>query len=48
MAGKTAGGNAAPAVDRAEFPYWRRNLYVLSISNLLCSIGFSLAWPRAV
>ncbi len=29
----------------SESPDWRRNLHVLSVANLLCSVGFSAAWP---
>lgn len=39
------GGDAAPAQLPPQFPQWRRNLYALSLANLLCSIGFSIAWP---
>jgi DHA1 family multidrug resistance protein-like MFS transporter len=28
-----------------RFPYWRRNLRVLPLANLLCSMGFALSWP---
>jgi MFS family permease len=28
-----------------QFPYWRRNLRVLPVSNLLSSLGFGIAWP---
>ena len=39
---------AAPAADDEEsraFPYWRRNARVLPFANVLCGLGFSLAWP---
>ena len=42
---------ARRAVDPADtresrqFPYWRHNLKVLPIANLLCSMGFALSWP---
>jgi DHA1 family multidrug resistance protein-like MFS transporter len=28
-----------------KFPYWRRNLRVLPLANLLCGLGFSISWP---
>src|SRR5215210_1286381 len=31
--------------DEAQYPYWRRNLKVIPLSNLLSSLGFGLAWP---
>jgi DHA1 family multidrug resistance protein-like MFS transporter len=31
--------------DDRRFPYWRRNLKVIPLSNLLASLGFGLAWP---
>ena len=31
--------------DDEQFPYWRRNLQVLPVSNLLSSLGFGIAWP---
>jgi MFS family permease len=31
--------------DDRRYPYWRRNLRVLPLSNLLSSLGFGLAWP---
>src|SRR5215218_4800917 len=31
--------------EEERFPYWRRNLKVVSASNLLSSLGFGLAWP---
>lgn len=31
--------------DDEQFPYWRRNLQILPLSNLLSSLGFGLAWP---
>src|SRR3990167_4851732 len=42
---------ARRAVDPADiresqhFPYWRHNLKVLPIANLLCGMGFALSWP---
>jgi len=37
----------AIAVDEEsrQFPYWRRNLQVLPLANLLNSMGFALCWP---
>ena len=41
-----------PAVSAAtdeeelrKFPFWRRNLRVVPLANLLCSLGFSVSWP---
>ena len=31
--------------ESRQFPYWRRNLQVLPLANLLCGLGFSLSWP---
>ena len=31
--------------DTRKFPYWRRNLQVLPVANLVCGLGFSLSWP---
>lgn len=37
---------AAPADEESQkFPYWRRNLRVVPLANLLCGLGFSLSWP---
>lgn len=38
---------AAPAPDDElqQYPYWRTNRRVLPVANLLCSLGFGLAWP---
>jgi DHA1 family multidrug resistance protein-like MFS transporter len=33
------------SADDRRFPYWRRNLKVVPLSNLLASLGFGLAWP---
>lgn len=33
------------AEDDARYPYWRRNLLVLPLANVICSIGFQMAWP---
>ncbi len=27
------------------YPYWRRNRYVMPLSNLICGLGFNLVWP---
>ena len=37
--------SAARDADETRFPYWRRNLRVAALSNLLSSGGFALAWP---
>jgi DHA1 family multidrug resistance protein-like MFS transporter len=35
-----------PADEESHrYPYWRRNRQVLPLANLLCGLGFSLAWP---
>jgi DHA1 family multidrug resistance protein-like MFS transporter len=36
-----------PASDEEsrQFPYWRSNRRVIPLANLLCGLGFSLAWP---
>lgn len=31
--------------ESQRFPYWRRNLRVLPLANLLCGLGFSISWP---
>jgi len=31
--------------ESRQFPYWRRNLQVLPLANLLCGLGFALSWP---
>ena len=36
---------AADAEESRQFPYWRHNLKVLPLANLLCSLGFALSWP---
>lgn len=33
------------AQESRQFPYWRRNLRVLPLANLLCGLGFALSWP---
>jgi MFS family permease len=39
--------NASHAAEEEsrQFPYWRHNLRTLPPANLLCGLGFSLAWP---
>jgi DHA1 family multidrug resistance protein-like MFS transporter len=35
-----------PADDESRlYPYWRRNRLVLPLANLVCGLGFSVAWP---
>ncbi len=38
---------APPAADEEsrQYPYWRRNRQVLPLANLICGLGFSVAWP---
>lgn len=37
---------AAPDADESRrYPYWRRNLRALPLTNLLCGIGFSVSFP---
>ena len=31
--------------ESRQYPYWRRNLQVLPLANLLCGLGFGLSWP---
>lgn len=31
--------------DTDKYPYWRRNRQALPAANLLCGLGFNLAWP---
>jgi len=31
--------------ESQRFPYWRRNLRVLPVANLLCGLGFTISWP---
>ena len=31
--------------ESRQFPYWRRNLRVMPLANLLCGLGFALSWP---
>jgi MFS transporter, DHA1 family, multidrug resistance protein len=38
-------GAAATDDESRRFPYWRRNQLVLPMANVLCGLGFSLAWP---
>jgi DHA1 family multidrug resistance protein-like MFS transporter len=37
--------DSATLTDDLQYPYWRRNLRVVPISNLLASLGFGLSWP---
>ncbi|OGA15235.1 MAG: hypothetical protein A3H32_11895 [Betaproteobacteria bacterium RIFCSPLOWO2_02_FULL_63_19] len=37
--------DAAAAEESRQYPYWRRNLQVLPVANLLCSLGFAISWP---
>ncbi|HXF67436.1 MAG TPA: MFS transporter [Burkholderiales bacterium] len=36
---------AAADGESRRYPYWRRNMRVLPPANLLCGLGFNLAWP---
>ena len=31
--------------ESTRYPYWRSNRRVLPLANLLCGLGFNLAWP---
>lgn len=31
--------------DSQRYPYWRSNRRVLPLANLICGLGFNLAWP---
>jgi len=33
------------AEELRQYPYWRRNLRVVPLTNLLCGIGFSVSFP---
>jgi MFS family permease len=35
----------AAGEEPQKYPYWRRNRQVVPSANLLCGLGFSLAWP---
>jgi MFS family permease len=37
--------DTADAREPQQFPYWRHNLRVMPVANLLCSMGFALSWP---
>ncbi len=34
-----------PDDNSQQYPYWRRNRVVFPLANLLCGLGFNLAWP---
>jgi DHA1 family multidrug resistance protein-like MFS transporter len=36
---------AQPDEESRQYPYWRSNRRALPVANLLCGLGFSLAWP---
>ena len=36
---------AAGTTDDQRFPYWRANLRAVPLTNLLCSLAFSISWP---
>ncbi len=36
---------AAPDDESRQYPYWRTNRRALPVANLVCSLGFGLAWP---
>jgi DHA1 family multidrug resistance protein-like MFS transporter len=36
---------AAPEDESRQYPYWRSNRRAIPLANLLCGLGFSLAWP---
>ncbi len=35
----------APDDESTLYPYWRRNRRVFPLANLICGLGFNLAWP---
>jgi len=37
--------SAAADEESQQYPHWRRNLRMLPLANLLCSLGFGLSWP---
>lgn len=38
-------GTPAADEESRQYPHWRSNRRALSLANLLCGLGFSLAWP---
>ncbi len=34
-----------PDDESTRYPYWRSNRRVLPLANLICGLGFNLAWP---
>ena len=36
---------AAGSTEDQRFPCWRTNLWAVPLTNLLCSLGFSISWP---
>jgi DHA1 family multidrug resistance protein-like MFS transporter len=36
---------AAPEDESRQYPHWRSNRRAIPLANLLCGLGFSLAWP---
>lgn len=36
---------ATSADESRQYPYWRANRRVIPAANLVCSLGFGLAWP---
>ncbi len=34
-----------PDDDSKRYPHWRRNRWVMPLSNLVCGLGFNLVWP---
>jgi MFS transporter, DHA1 family, multidrug resistance protein len=34
-----------PVSEERQYPYWRRNLRVLPLSNLMVTLGFGISWP---
>ncbi|HUF80943.1 MAG TPA: MFS transporter, partial [Burkholderiales bacterium] len=41
----TRAAAAADDEESRQYPHWRRNAWVLPFANLLCGLGFNLAWP---
>jgi len=37
--------NANRSAEEGQYPYWRRNLKVLPLSNLIVCLGFAISWP---
>jgi MFS family permease len=43
--GSTPAGGAAGGEERERFPFWRRNMHLLLVCNLVSNVGFTLYFP---